>query len=626
MTFQRHLISFLLASYSLLSAADNKPLHPHPVNVTWPAHSLPLTNNSTVSQWARIQIDGVSLQADTFYITSHPLKQAFFPSQLALTYSPYTRWTPRAVVNLPNLSELASSNIGITSQSQQQNSLSLSYKGEDFAVQSRYLHDDGYKANTRRDLINLALEKEHQQDDFSFNHLLLINSINQNDFSFIEGKNAYTKNNLLKANALSDLTNDAQQILYKVAIEQALDEDKSLSLTPYLRLNQTEAILQNRPDLPKETTTATSIGIQTQFSKAYSEESNLTTGFNFDYTYADYLQIQRHASGLAEYPQGKHYDFTIETLKFSWHAGIEQYLNSRSRVLYDIQVDKTHYFYRNYIDIYPTFCSDSSSCMFQAPDQRNLNFLTWTPSIALAMDVAESHAFQVTYWYEQQVLNSLDLYRLQQEQAIKDIEPLQTGSLELTFSGTFAGHLYYKATGYYRGIDNLPVTDQQGVYHTNQKATSFGIDFLTGLMITDGLQMKLGAFYTNTQYTHDNKNLSYPAADNQVKGIPRTQGFFSMDWQPTDNSQLGLNARHLGKYFLDNANTMSYKGHTLYDLNVQQTFPKGFSITAAVLNLTNKHYAYLAESTLVNLANPTAEETYLIGTPRAYLLSINKTF
>jgi hypothetical protein len=582
----------------------------------------PLTTKTQDNRYELRQVGGISLQPETFYREDNPLKSATFPlTQQTADEQRFFQWSPWLNTPFEKLNFDSDQQIALDSQSTTVNQLRLNHNNKNVSVMSRFLHDDGYKQHANRNLFNFALKAKQDKESFASNHFFFVNIIDQNDISYIQGTDAYKNKSNRKLNPIKKAKNNAHQIMYLADINHQFDTDKLLKLTPYLRFNQTEALLDQTPGLPLEKSHAASFGIQSSYNRTYAKNVDLTTRFHFDYTYGQYSEHQK-TEFSNDYPAGRHYDFSTQTLLFHWGLLAEQFYNEQWSTYQDIGIDKSHYFYSNNLGDGSACQGNDEDCFYFRPDQDNLNYFTWTPKIGAQWQWHDKHRFLLNLYHRNRQLNSLDLYRLQKKQSIKSIKPEQTNAVEAVLTGNING-IHYHALMYYRRVNHLILSDFEGIKHYNQSITSTGIDALIDWHITQTLELSIGASITDTQYRVKEGSLAGDEIDNQVMLIPRTQGFIDGTWRYSEKASAGLKITHQGKYYLNNANTMSYPGHELIDLYWQHQVLKNLSLRAAIENITDKAYALTAESTIATMQNPTPTEQYVVGYGRVYSLGIS---
>ncbi|MCY4046431.1 MAG: hypothetical protein OXE99_15320 [Cellvibrionales bacterium] len=583
----------------------------------------PLTTQTQDNRYKLIQVGGISLQPDTFYRVDNPLKSAYFPVTITSAGEQrFFQWSPWLNTAFDDLPFETNQGVSIDAQSTTTNQMLLSHHNENISLMSRFLHDDGYKQHTDRNLFNFAFSAKQGEKEFVTTHYLFINSIEQNDMTYLPGQDAYKNKGNRKINLINKANNNAHQLVYLADIAHHFDADKLLQLTPYFRFNQTDALLDQTPGLPSEKSHAASIGIHSSFNRTYAKNIDLTTRFHFDYTYGDYNEQQKNAYSQ-RFPAGRHYDFSAQTLWFHWGLLAEQFYNEQWSTYQDIGIDKSHYFYNNKLNDGSACQQDSTHCFYYRPNQEDLNYFTWTPKIGAQFQWADEHRILVNLYHRNRQLNSLDLYRLQNKQPIKSIKPEQTNAAESVLMGKFNHALHYHFLAYYRRINHVILSDYEGVKHYNQSINAVGVDSQFSWQPLESLAFTLGASYTDTQYRLKSTSLAGDAIDNQVMLIPRTQGFIDSVWHYSSHALAGIKITHQGKYYLDNANTLSYPGHELIDVYWQHNLYKKVTLRAAIENLTNEAYALAAESTIATAQNPNAVEQYSVGLGRVYSLGLS---
>jgi outer membrane receptor protein involved in Fe transport len=81
-----------------------------------------------------------------------------------------------------------------------------------------------------------------------------------------------------------------------------------------------------------------------------------------------------------------------------------------------------------------------------------------------------------------------------------------------------------------------------------------------------------------------------------------------------------LEWKHMGSYFMDPEHDYVYEGHDLFNLRVQYWPASDWTVTARLLNLSNRDYAERADVGFGNVPR------YFVGEPRSLYLSVEKSF
>ncbi len=100
-----------------------------------------------------------------------------------------------------------------------------------------------------------------------------------------------------------------------------------------------------------------------------------------------------------------------------------------------------------------------------------------------------------------------------------------------------------------------------------------------------------------------------------------------LGWKFTPASRVALGLVKQGSYWMNNANTVRYAGHTLLNLTASHKLQDGWEVWGQVRNLTDKLYSDNASSSYKSGAyTPNTQNTYAAGAPRSVMLGLTKSF
>jgi iron complex outermembrane recepter protein len=98
-------------------------------------------------------------------------------------------------------------------------------------------------------------------------------------------------------------------------------------------------------------------------------------------------------------------------------------------------------------------------------------------------------------------------------------------------------------------------------------------------------------------------------------------------WKFTPSSRVALGLVKQGSYWMNNANTVRYAGHTLLNLTASHKLADGWEVWGQVRNLTDKLYSDNASSSYKSGAyTPNTQNTYAAGAPRSVMVGLTKSF
>jgi iron complex outermembrane receptor protein len=122
-----------------------------------------------------------------------------------------------------------------------------------------------------------------------------------------------------------------------------------------------------------------------------------------------------------------------------------------------------------------------------------------------------------------------------------------------------------------------------------------------------------------------------PTLDYSGKEMPSTPSDITsaeVGYKPMAGARVALEVVHLGAYWMNNANTVRYGGHTLLNARGSYKFFKGWETWVQARNLADTHYADTASSSFSGTGSylPNTQNQYAPGAPRTIMVGINYTF
>lgn len=131
-------------------------------------------------------------------------------------------------------------------------------------------------------------------------------------------------------------------------------------------------------------------------------------------------------------------------------------------------------------------------------------------------------------------------------------------------------------------------------------------------------RLKLSGSFARHEYKTFQPSSTLDYSGNTMPSAPQAFGTLEYQIKPIPELLLSAEAVYVGSYWINDANTEKYDGHTL--LNLRANYRKNaYEIYGQILNATDKHYA---EST--SFSNNQA--SYTPAAPRTYLLGLSYHF
>ena len=125
----------------------------------------------------------------------------------------------------------------------------------------------------------------------------------------------------------------------------------------------------------------------------------------------------------------------------------------------------------------------------------------------------------------------------------------------------------------------------------------------------------------------DRTNAIEDYSGNDMPQAPNHTINAQVGWKFTPASRVALGLVKQGSYWMNNANTVRYAGHTLLNLTASHKLPDGWEVWGQVRNLTDKLYSDNASSSYKSgTYTPNSQNTYAVGAPRSVMVGLTKSF
>lgn len=155
-----------------------------------------------------------------------------------------------------------------------------------------------------------------------------------------------------------------------------------------------------------------------------------------------------------------------------------------------------------------------------------------------------------------------------------------------------------------------------------------GVELGASWRVTDQVSTYLSASAARHRYTRFRPGAS--AAENfdgnTIPGAPRSIALAGIDWTPVEGVTLTPEVQHIGSYWMNEANTVRYDGHTLVNLRARWELKK-LELFSVLSNLTDRRYAETASSTFKSgVYAPDTQNAYTPGNPRTLTVGVRVGF
>lgn len=471
------------------------------------------------------------------------------------------------------------------------------------------LHEDGWRDQSSLDRLVTFLRAQGQAGAMDWRATLSAVSLHQETASFVRGADAYEDRELSRTNSDPDAFRDALAIRASVELRTLLDNGWQVSLTPYARFNEMKFRMHFLPSKALEESGHQSLGLISSLSRDF-EAGRVTLGFDYEQTRGDLTETQTRAT-IFSYTQGDHYDYEVNSGVSALYTQAAWRPLSYVTLHAGLRLEHTRFDYTNHL------AANTIGRFLRLPN-RSDDFTLLTPHIGANWQVASGTNLFARLARGARAPQVAELYRLQINQQIEDIEAetldsLETGVRFSTPSGSslqLAAFVMRKHNVFFRDADGFNVTDG--------RTRHAGLELSARHELTEVLALSFAGSWSRHEYDF-NRNVGRASevitAGNRIDTAPDWLWTTSMDWQVSAPLTASLSWSHVGSYFTDAANEHSYAGHDVWALRTRYQITDQIEIFATIRNLLDERYATRADYAF-------GSERYFPGEPRALSVGV----
>ena len=488
--------------------------------------------------------------------------------------------------------------------------------------------ENGYRDNSGYDQQKLSWRYQYQTNGGTFlDGGFTITNLNQETAGYVEGTDSYKDDDLRTTNPNPEAYRDNQSFRAWTRISKTLNNGWELVATPYYRKADLVFIQHFLPGAPTEDNKHDSIGLQFASYKDISTNTMFSMGVDTEITQGTLLQQQPgptvgSAFLVATIPAGKHYDYEVDATQIAPFAHFQHYWDNGLDISLGLRYERMEYDYNNLMLDGRTRdngvpCT-SGGCRYNRPADRSDSYGNWAPKFALRYQINETLNAQLRLNKGYRAPQATELYRLQNNQSVADLDPVEINSAEIGLDGA-ADAWQYSVTAYYMDKDNEIITDSNRLNLNNSHTKHRGIELSGAYDLSE--QWRVSGAYNFARHTYENDEISGGVNINgkDVDTAPRKFGSFQLRWQPMATLFTELEWVNSGKYYTNPENLNEYAGHDLLNLRTRWQATSDITLALNILNLTDEKYAERADFSFGN-------DRYFPGEPVRAFVSVNWKF
>lgn len=446
----------------------------------------------------------------------------------------------------------------------------------------------------------------HRLDDGALRLNLAATNLNQQTAGFIQGQNAYRDEAIAKSNANPEAYRDAYAVRLTGQYDKQINDQLQLDVRPYVRHSRMDFLQHFLIGKPTEENGQDSIGVLAALHIDAFTNTRLLTGLDIEFADGFLKETQAGPStdgapaANAIRPAGKHYDYDVHSSVGAAYVQLEQPFAQRWIFSGGVRLEYVDYEYDNHmIDGNTrdngTACG-AGGCLYSRPADRNDDFTNLTSKLGVTYDINDRHAVYVTAARGYRAPDTSELYRLQRQQSIAELNSEQLDSVELGARGEF-GLFRYSLAGFAMEKDNVIFRDTNAFNVSDGRTKHRGVEY--EFSWTPLAQLLLSAAGTYAKHTYDfNRAVEQGetiVAGRDVDTAPRHINTARINWRFLPAANAELEWVSVGSYWLDAANAHEYEGHDLLNLRLGWNVTSNWSTALRVNNVTDQAYADRAD-------------------------------
>lgn len=465
-------------------------------------------------------------------------------------------------------------------------------------------HDGGWREDAGLDEQKLNLSLQRRQGDATLGVQFAASNLSQETAGFIQGFDAYRDEAIAKSNANPEAYRDAYSMRLTGEYARPLGA-ALLSIRPFVRHSRMDFLQHFLIGKPLEENGQDSLGVITALQTVVLNDMQVLAGIDLELADGFLKETQDGPAtdgappANAIRPAGKHYDYEVQSKVAALYGQVEQPFAERFKVTIGGRFEYVDYDYDNRMIAGNTrddgTTCGAAGCLFNRPADRSDSFTNFTSKLGLTYALTDEHVLYVTGARGYRAPDTSELYRLQRQQSIADLDSERLDSIEAGARGAF-GPLRYSLAGFKMEKENVIFRDSAGFNVSAGKTDHEGVEYELGWLPLETLSLSVAGTYAKHTYAFN----AVEGAETIVSGrdvdtAPRHVNTARLAWQFLPSANAELEWLSVGRYFVDPSNANEYPGHDLLNLRVGWSFRDNWRTTLRLNNVMDRAYADRAD-------------------------------
>lgn len=487
-------------------------------------------------------------------------------------------------------------------------------------------HDGGFRDDSGFDQAKVNLLHSRTNDTGGVDVGFAATRLDQNTAGFIFGQDAYKDDNLRESNLNPEAFRDADSQRLTARWYRKDAKNRYLDIRAFYRRSRMTFLQHFLPGKPLEENGQNSAGVLIAIERPTGDTFSIVGGVDVELT--DGFLLEDQAEPITDgspflmetRPAGKHYEYSVTALSLAPHIAVVGDVTDRLTLSAGLRAEYLRYEYDNKM-LNGNTREDGTACgmggcLFNRPADRDDSFTNLAPKLGLVYAATPDSRIYATLRQGFRAPQATELYRLQRQQSVVDLESEEMDSIELGWRGQ-AGAIWYDTAVFYMKKRNFIFRDSDGINVSDGRTTHHGIELDFSYAITGTLAFALAGTYAVHEYDFDRDIGAGDSIEsgNEVDTAPETLGSARLYWFYDPEGRAELEWLHVGDYFLNAANTATYNGHDLLNFRIQHRFGNGWNTGLRITNVLDEVYAERADFAFGNYR-------YFPGRDRSYFFEL----
>lgn len=446
-----------------------------------------------------------------------------------------------------------------------------------------------------------------------------VTQLDQETAGFIVGLDSYRDPVLARQNLDPEAFRQSDSARIWLSATHADDRGSVFRSTVYARDTDMRFLQHFLPGDPLEENAQRGVGWQSLYSLQPSDRVTWAIGVDAELNDSSLRQTQASPTQGSSFlqatiPVGTHYDYQVDSQQLGVFTQLDWQWSERWRLLAGARWETLRYDYTNNTLTGRTRDDGSEcgfgGCRYSRPADRKDQFTNVSPRLELRYQASSWLRWALTISDSFRAPQATELYRLQREQSVADLDVVNARGIELSTRLTLAD-AQFDVSLFDIDTKNVIIRDSDFFNVDGQRTRSRGIEFALQKQLNEHWQARIVGSVAQHTYTSEARLGESSVNGNEVDTAPNAFGSLFVTWFASEALSFESEVLTMGDYYTDPENDNRYPGHTLLHLRGSYQISDDWRLSLRALNLSNTRYAERADFTSFT------NERYFPGMPRS---------